>query len=530
MQKELAMKVIKKMLILWVVLFFYLPVYAGDTSSLIKKVTLFSDSALITREALVAVKKGENVFRISGLTPYFDDSSLHVEVKADFAKVLDVRIEKSFLEEKVQKRVKELKEKIKTIDNEIRVLNGEITAQEEYVEFLKKQKGAQQEFESFAKFIESSLKASYAKISDIEIKMDKLKEERDALEKEISNISSSNTESKIVTVILLAERDGQFPIELTYLTSNAGWTPQYDLRVDTQNDLIEIEFFAIITQKTNEDWNDISLELSTVRPRFGVFPDLMPWFLEVRREKKAIFGESNKLMMRAIPEGSVSETTGAPPPSPEVREDTVSFEFIIPSKVNIPADNQPYRIFLAATQASKEETRINYSAVPKLSPLVYLMGSFKNPYSFAMLPGKVNVFIDGKFVSSNVVKKIITPGEHVTVPLGVDDSIKVERKLKEKLTDHPGIISERVRTRYHYDIQVINGKSKDIVLDVKDAFPISRDDRIKVLREAPLESDAEISQDGIVTWKLQLGGKERKTLTIKFTVEYPKELHVEGLD
>jgi len=69
-----------------------------------------------------------------------------------------------------------------------------------------------------------------------------------------------------------------------------------------------------------------------------------------------------------------------------------------------------------------------------------------------------------------MMKKIITPGEEVTIPLGVDDSIKVERKLKEKLTGYPGIISERVRARYHYETQVINGKSKDIVLDCEGCF------------------------------------------------------------
>jgi len=43
----------------------------------------------------------------------------------------------------------------------------------------------------------------------------------------------------------------------------------------------------------------VSLELSTIKPRFGVFPELTPWFLEVRRVKKAIFREGDKLMMKA---------------------------------------------------------------------------------------------------------------------------------------------------------------------------------------------------------------------------------------
>jgi len=89
-KQELAMKVIKKMVVLWFVLFFCRPGYGEEVNSLIKKVILFSDNALVTRETLVHAKRGENVLKISGLTPYFDDSSLH-DIEVEFSAVITQR-------------------------------------------------------------------------------------------------------------------------------------------------------------------------------------------------------------------------------------------------------------------------------------------------------------------------------------------------------------------------------------------------------------------------------------------------------
>ncbi|MEJ5301335.1 MAG: mucoidy inhibitor MuiA family protein [Thermodesulforhabdaceae bacterium] len=529
------MRNLGKIFILLAVLLSYwdFPAWAENIYSSIKRVTVFSNNALVTREAVVSVRKGENILRIADLTPYMDDNSIQVEPELDFVKIVDVRVEKSFLEKKVQERVNELKSRLKTIDNEIKTLENEVTGQKEYVDFIKRQKTPQTQFEDFSKFIKNAIKSSYNRISEAEIKIDRLKEEKETIEKELSHISSPDSESKIVTVTLLAEQDGEATILLSYLASNASWVPQYDLLVDTQNETIEIEYTAVVVQKTNEDWNNVLVELSTAKPRFGALPEMNPWFLDVRRARKMALGAGveDKAMMKAMPEGAAPEMAESPAPmETEIKESRISFEFAVPYRVNIPADNQPYRILLTSIKVPKEETHIHYSSIPKLSPFVYLVGKFKNPYSFPMLPGKFKVFLDKKFVGSNAVAKVIAPGEELAVPLGVDESIKVERKLKEKFTDHPGIMSDKVRTKYSYEFKVINGKSRDIALDVIDAFPVPRDERIKVVREAPAGSDAEISQDGIITWKLRLGSKESKTLTLGFTVEYPKDIQVVGLD
>lgn len=44
-------------------------------------------------------------------------------------------------------------------------------------------------------------------------------------------------------------------IQVRYMIRRAGWSPAYDLRVDTQTDTISCTYYANVTQSTGEDWD-----------------------------------------------------------------------------------------------------------------------------------------------------------------------------------------------------------------------------------------------------------------------------------
>ncbi|MCX7914336.1 MAG: DUF4139 domain-containing protein, partial [Thermodesulfovibrionales bacterium] len=217
---------------------------------------------------------------------------------------------------------------------------------------------------------------------------------------------------------------------------------------------------------------------------------------------------------------------------PELKEGLTSFSFTLKDPVTIPSDNQSHRVFLTSKIVDKaqKEGLLNYHAIPKLSQYVYLNSVFPNPFDFPIFMGKLNVYLDGRFVSSEQLNKTYTPNEDMLIPLGIDESIKIERKRVKKFTEYTGIVSKTEKIVYEYEITIKNGKTRDIALVVKDNYPVSLNEQIKVQLEAPSEKEAEISKDGIITWKIKIEPKATKKLTLKFNIEYPKGLRISGVE
>ena len=74
-----------------------------------------------------------------------------------------------------------------------------------------------------------------------------------------------------------------------------------------------------------------------------------------------------------------------------------------------------------------------------------------------------------------------------------------------------------------------NSKGKAVELELKDQFPVSRNEKIKIEPIAPKGGDSEVDNEGIITWKLKLQPGEKISVPLKFSVTYPKDMTVSGL-
>ena len=62
------------------------------------------------------------------------------------------------------------------------------------------------------------------------------------------------------------------PLLLTYIVSNASWTPSYDVRINSEKNSLQLVYFAEVKQSSGEDWIDVDLTLSTANPASGATP------------------------------------------------------------------------------------------------------------------------------------------------------------------------------------------------------------------------------------------------------------------
>lgn len=504
----------------------------------IQSIILYPDSAMIKKEAGIAVKKGENIIRISGLTVNLTDESVQVNIKEKAAvRISDVRVEKTYLQKTAQDKIQKLQARLESINELIKEHSNEISAINSSIEFLKKtipfpqnQKVTQAEVEGHAKFIERSLSANYERIAKIEGKIKKLNEERRAVENELKNLNSSRDESKTILINLLSNADKEINLGLSYIVAKAGWSPQYDVRADSAAGKIDIVCYAAITQSTGEDWKNADIEISTATPSYGPPPELSAWYVDIYKPrpvvykyKKAIEDADFMMSKEKASEAALEQRFE----EPKIKAEATSFSFIIPGKVNIQSDNQPHRILIAS---SAKDAKLSYYAVPKLSKYAYLRAALKNPLPFPILSGQMSIFLDERFVNTTSVDKQILPDDDMSLSLGIDEGIKIEKKLIRKFTEYSGVFSKDTQIGYEYAIDIVSTKDKEIGINISDNFPVSRNEQIRIALESPKKEEAKIADDGIISWDLRLKPNEKKNLKIKFRVEHPKDLKITGLE
>jgi len=512
-----------------------------EPASSIQNIVVYPDSAMIKKQAAFAVRKGQNTIRISGITSSLVDASVQASLRGGGGvKIADVKVEKTYLAEthrektdKLKSRLENLEELIKTRTNEIAVLNSSSDFLKKVMPFPQNRRTTPSEVDAHVKFVERSLSENYEKIARAESRIKKLEEEKKAVERELKDLSALAGESKSIVVSAFAQDDHRkVQMVFSYIVNGAGWSPQYDLRADSAAHTA-IDCFATLHQSTGEDWNGIQMEISTAKPFvYGAPPELTPWYIDIYQPRPRMLKSALRQEMEDLqPLMAMEKKREAEPESgyemPQVKAETSSFSFVLPVKVDVPSDNQPHKILIAS---AGRDSRFNYYAVPKLSKYSYLRADLKNPFSFPLMEGPMSVFLDDRLVGTVSLNKAILADEDMNLSLGVDEGIKVEKKPVKKFTEYSGAFTTDIKVHYEYDIDILNGKNRDIALTVNDHVPVSRNEKIKVEIESPQKEEAKIAENGIITWDVKLSKGEKKSLKIKFSVEYPKNLRITGLE
>ncbi|XP_057308196.1 protein F37C4.5-like [Hydractinia symbiolongicarpus] len=86
------------------------------------------------------------------------------------------------------------------------------------------------------------------------------------------------------SILLDVKEKGSVLLVVSYVVSNASWTPLYDVRAFHKDSSVQVLYFANIKQNTGEDWEDAKLSLSTAVPSVGGSPpELQPQVLQIKQ-------------------------------------------------------------------------------------------------------------------------------------------------------------------------------------------------------------------------------------------------------
>jgi hypothetical protein len=189
-------------------------------------------------------------------------------------------------------------------------------------------------------------------------------------------------------------------------------------------------------------------------------------------------------------------------------------EYVIQSKMSIPTDGMDHRVSISTYDliASYE-----YHAVPKIDPSVYLAAQVTGWEKLNLMSGESNIYFDGTFMGKSYLD-VNSTKDTLSFSFGKDNKISMERtRVKEK--SRSKTIGSREKFDISWEIKIKNNGGAMIPVVVKDQFPISNTEDIKVKR-GDLLSGKLNENTGIITWTFQNGVNGSQTFGFDYSVDY----------
>lgn len=541
-------------------------------------VTVYSNSALVTREVEVGGNAGRVELVVSPLPTTTVASSLYAE-GAEGIRVLTTRYRTRPIVEDTRADVRKILDEIKTLQLAKEKIEADLLALQENVKTVGKMEGfltvtTVQATEkgvlnaeaaiTLGKHIRETRAESAKEVVNLKQQIQANQEKVDAAQKRLNELTTGAARYENDAVIVVDKLEAAVgKIRLNYLVEKASWYPQYKLRADKAGkEQVTLEYLAGVVQNTGEDWSNVRLVLSTAQPMLNATPpDLQtlhvsaaprgaapPNATEFEEQIKTLRLKAQKdLNERKSMSGVGLVNTAA------AREQ--SFELFNPEAAvkrgcmlsYREGPTVTYRIATLLTVASRADEQVMevarvdlkadfyFKAVPILSPHAYRMAEIVNKSEHVLLPGDATMYSGSDFVGQMSLP-LVAIGESFTVGFGIDPQLQVQRAMIDKMRSTSG---GNQLLRYDYRILVNNYKAEKVKLQVWDRLPFAENDTIGV---SLLKATPELSKDSLyqreqrpgnlLRWDVAVEpnshGEKAMPINFEFKLELDRNLTIGG--
>ena len=510
-----------------------------DTPSTIKEVTVFRQGAEVHRQGKVSIAAGRSVLKFSGLSPSLNPQSLQFTATGEFT-ILSVSHQLNYLTEpKPTREIEALEGRKKQFEQQFKRENalGQVFQEEEALLLANKQIGGQQTgvpidgLKATAEYFRQRLREIKLEQLEIAQRKETLQDSINRLALQLQQLNAAGQARSVSEVLVAVDAPGavRADFSISYLVSQAGWSPLYDLRVKSVGQPVELGYKAQAYQQSGEDWTNVRLTLSTGKPMSTAQrPVLNTWWL---REYliAAVAGRSEMQKMDLEIEDEMDAGTltsrAIPAQGPQVQayDQATTFEFQIKTPYDIPSDGQQYVVSIG------EETlpaSYEYYAAPKLNPHAFLTANVTGWEQYRLLSGPANLFFEGAYLGKSQLN-VNVASDTLSFSLGIDEGIVISREKEKQFTDKQFIGNKKTQT-IGWEIEVRNSKRGPISIVIEDQYPVSTTEEIEV--ELGAHKGATVDKDnGKLRWELELESGKTEKLGFRYSVKYPKKMHV-GLE
>jgi len=521
---------------------------------------------------------------ITGFPTEVDKNTFRVSSGTGYVKILEVSYTVVHTEDtpkEIKASSEEYKEKIKKLNTDLEVLNKTRTRLQEEEDYL----------HQYSTTLHSPIKVSipdgreithkHTTIEDataflnlyreklVSIKSQKLKlnKSQTELQEQIEVLETLNktkpvksTERRQVAIEIRVSDISLITLELTYIIKGGSWTSSYDVRVDTDLDSLTLIYYGSIVNTTQEDWQDVSLTLSTAEPAVGGFPPpLYPILVQNRpapyledeyysesdddESAEEILPEKEKEKKSSystikLKKKSAKTREKKLKPVPAIKEQTSRVEemvtgssYQIMRKSTIASDGKPHKVTVAHLDLS---VIFEYVCAPTKSPNCYLRANAKNESTLNLLKGPMNIFINNYFITKSKLLST-NPKEDFRLYLGVDPGVKVDFQPIAKSESSQSRFIQRVKfDTVTHTTKIRNLKKKAVSVVVFDQKPlITNTEQIKLKIDEPRvipSPEVIVDEFSIISWNIKLEPEQEQTVVFKYSLEYPVDKTLDEIE
>jgi len=561
----------KKITLLFLFGSFAVQTFAGDkeiVKSTLSDVTIYAQGAQLHHKANFNYKVGVTEIILEGISPYIDAKS--IQVKATGAVViLDskytlyypqvVQATEDGIPLKIKKDISLLKDSLRSIGYEIQEIEDELSVLNATKSIIISNgvMRSQGKVNDSLNLLKSAVDYYTLKLTELNKKILSLnKRKQEKLEKKsqmdlrMYNLENFQNQSRPaqpnnspiprIIVTIQSKEVGAGKLSLSYVASNAGWTPLYDLRSDATTGKLSLTYKAQVYQNTGLDWNDVKISISTNNPKANkTKPELNPWYIDYnsyRAEQKDRKRNLDYLTQPSVVPNAVfnsgfsfSQTLNNSNEDIQgltsdqfttVVHQLIAAEFKIDLPYTIKSNNDQHMVLIKQAELN---TSFKYFAVPKMDAGVFLVAQMTKLDELQLVPAKANIFFDGTYIGETYIDPT-QMDDTLNLSLGKDPNIVVKRTLVKKDCKDK-IISDRIERIFAYNIEAKNNKSSTIELIIQDQLPLTTNGDINI--EAMELSKGELdTRTGTIEWKMTLKPKDSKLLDYKFKVKHNKDKQI----
>lgn len=525
-------------------------------TSAVDAVTVFLSGAEVTRIAKVHLDKGEQTIVIADVPVSAVPGSVRVEGKATGnLDIGSVDTAKKLLQH-AESEAADAQRKI--LEDKIQSLKDQKTAVEAQAQAAKTQKKlitnlaqlpvrpsaqsapAASPIDDWPKVLALIAQATTdaSKLAlDAEQKSRDIDRQISDADNQLSALAPPRTEQTEVRIHVIAQSPLDADLSIRYQVPDAHWAPLYDARLrtgsKTEPPKLSLDRRAAITQRSGENWNGVSLELSTARPSDGSSaPEIDTQIVDFEQEPKPVAAapspaplamEKRAADVAQGAAGGFTEEAREPMPAGETvaQLQSAPFEatFAVPGRVTVGSTGEAKRVLLSSEDI---EPALSCRSVPKLDTNAYLYAKIKFAKGTPLLPGTVYLFRDGTFVGTGDLP-LLSPGEDHDLGFGVDDQVKVKHAVLEEKRGETGLISTSHVDSRNFRVNVKNMHERPIDVTILDRVPVSQNDDIKVELTGHASPTTQNVDDkrGVIAFAARLEPDEEKILEYGYRVSWP---------
>ena len=532
--------------------------------SKITGVTIYLKGARVERTATASLVPGDNEIVFEGLSNYIDENSIEVQGQGN-ATILSVNYRVNYQKLQLESdRVKRFKSSMDSVNLKLEYVKNEISTDDQEIKLLQANyKLGVNPKTDFVEDVEEWGEHYHKKVLEIKNALTKLNIER----KELKTLSDQfqadiNQENAAVKqpsgeIVVKVQGTGytNADFRFSYYVANAGWTPLYSLRAENTKDPLKLDYDALVTQQTGEQWKDVKLALSTGNPlQKGNKPELNPWYLnayETPYFKPPLIDQANanvRTISKEDIQNAPNNTNGYLLSSQSgVVSGGASYDYSIAQKLNSASDytttsqnqlNVSFDINLRYTinpDGTPQQVRIQqttlpaifeYASAPKLDDNAFLLAKVTGWEDANLLPGTANLYYEGAYIGKSYLDPSVT-NDTLNLSFGRDKKINIERKLLRDFSKKQ-FLGKYKTQNFVYETSVKNTKNIPVVITIEDQIPISQTKEIEVTVKDNSKADYDM-KTGKLQWKMTLQPNETRKVKLDFSVKYPKNKYISGL-